>query len=75
MTDTVDLATERAEIARQSAIAQHNRRQWRALLRPDNPNCANCGDEIPALRRRAVPGARLCVDCQNLAERQRRVGL
>ena len=30
--------------------------------------CAECGDEIPEARRRAVPGVRLCVECQSAAE-------
>ncbi len=27
-------------------------------------DCAECGEEIPAARRRALPGVRLCVPCQ-----------
>ncbi|WP_058909986.1 DksA/TraR family C4-type zinc finger protein [Entomohabitans teleogrylli] len=26
--------------------------------------CAQCGEEIPAARRSAIPGVRLCVRCQ-----------
>ena len=33
-------------------------------------HCVECGEEIPAARRRALPGARTCVACQ--AERDRR---
>ncbi len=28
-------------------------------------NCVECGEEIPAARRRALPGARTCVQCQS----------
>jgi phage/conjugal plasmid C-4 type zinc finger TraR family protein len=28
-------------------------------------NCVECGKEIPEARRIAVPGVRLCVDCQS----------
>jgi phage/conjugal plasmid C-4 type zinc finger TraR family protein len=28
-------------------------------------HCLECGEEIPAARRRAVPGARTCVTCQS----------
>ena len=28
-------------------------------------HCAECGEEIPAARRQAVPGARTCVACQS----------
>lgn len=27
--------------------------------------CVECGDEIPEARRRALPGARTCVQCQS----------
>lgn len=30
--------------------------------------CAECGDEIPEKRRQAMPGCRLCVDCQQARE-------
>lgn len=26
--------------------------------------CAECGESIPDARRRALPGVRLCIDCQ-----------
>ncbi len=26
--------------------------------------CAECGEEIPEKRRRALPGVKLCLDCQ-----------
>ncbi len=28
-------------------------------------HCIECGDEIPAARRLALPGARTCIDCQS----------
>ena len=33
-------------------------------------HCANCGTEIPDARRQAVPGVRLCVQCQAEADEQ-----
>lgn len=30
--------------------------------------CAECGDPIPEARRKAVPGVRLCVACQQEAD-------
>ena len=27
--------------------------------------CIECGEEIPEARRRALPGARTCIDCQS----------
>jgi phage/conjugal plasmid C-4 type zinc finger TraR family protein len=32
-------------------------------------HCADCGAEIPAARRDAVPGVRLCVACQEIYDR------
>jgi phage/conjugal plasmid C-4 type zinc finger TraR family protein len=31
---------------------------------PGLKHCLSCGDEIPALRRSAIPGTRYCIDCQ-----------
>ena len=33
-------------------------------------DCAECGEPIPEARRKALPGAKLCVECQS--ERDRR---
>ncbi len=32
-------------------------------------HCAKCGEEIPAARRDAVPGVRLCLPCQEAEDR------
>lgn len=34
-------------------------------------HCTSCGDEIPEARRRALPGAHTCIDCQS--DRDQRV--
>lgn len=31
---------------------------------PGLANCEECGEPIPAARRKAVPGVRLCIECQ-----------
>jgi len=36
--------------------------------------CERCGHEIPEARRRVIPGVRLCVECQTIAEFRQRVG-
>ncbi len=33
-------------------------------------NCGECGAKIPAARREAVPGVRLCVNCQAEHDKQ-----
>jgi len=30
--------------------------------------CAQCGEQIPAARRAALPGVRLCVQCQSASD-------
>ncbi len=32
---------------------------------PGRADCEECGEPIPEARRRALPGVRLCVDCQS----------
>ena len=31
---------------------------------PGRADCEECGEPIPEARRKAVPGVRLCIDCQ-----------
>ena len=33
-------------------------------------HCLECGEEIPAARRRAVPGVRTCIECQSDRDRR-----
>jgi phage/conjugal plasmid C-4 type zinc finger TraR family protein len=37
---------------------------------PGLSHCAACGDEIPEARRTALPGVRLCVTCQQAADKE-----
>ena len=34
------------------------------------PHCESCGNEIPQARREAMPGVRLCVQCQSEQDKQ-----
>ena len=36
---------------------------------PGLTHCAECGTEIPQLRRDAIPGVRLCLSCQDTQDR------
>lgn len=62
---------EQIEISTAEAVA-------RARLRASRPYavsaafCADCDEPIPEARRRAVPGVRLCIDCQTGQDRARR---
>ena len=33
-------------------------------------HCEECGETIPLARREAIPGVRLCLDCQEVEDRQ-----
>jgi len=37
---------------------------------PSLTHCEECGEAIPEARRQAVPGVRLCVDCQAEVDRE-----
>jgi phage/conjugal plasmid C-4 type zinc finger TraR family protein len=37
---------------------------------PGLTHCADCGAEIPERRRKAIPGVRLCVPCQEAEDKE-----
>jgi phage/conjugal plasmid C-4 type zinc finger TraR family protein len=37
---------------------------------PSLESCAECGARIPEARREAIPGVRLCLSCQEAADRK-----
>ena len=53
-----------ASVADAVALARSRRPTGESLR-----DCEECGEEIPAARREAVPGVRLCIACQ--AEREK----
>ena len=69
--DIWDRATAKEEQDREDAIARARARAPRGVSRE---RCANavCGQEIPEERRRAIPGVRFCVECQQLNEKKER---
>lgn len=48
---------------------EHARKQLEAQG-PTATHCDECGEAIPERRREAIPGVRLCVECQSLADEQ-----
>jgi len=64
--DEIDRAQERDEFFRELALSQ--RRGGVTPPETTATHCFECGEEIPEGRRRAVPGARLCVSCQEARE-------
>lgn len=47
-----------------------NRAKSRIAEGPSLTHCAECGVEIPEARRAAVRGVRLCLSCQDTADRE-----
>ena len=68
MSDVIDVANDHADYLLQVSIAQHQRRT--AGQATSAEFCEACGDDIPQARRVAVPGCKLCIDCQQLRERR-----
>ncbi|MGZ2365321.1 TraR/DksA family transcriptional regulator [Citrobacter freundii] len=60
MADIIDTAAEIEELQRNAALSAHrlNRNAVSA------EHCAECGEDIPAPRRAAVPGRQTCAECQ-----------
>lgn len=53
-----------------NAVADVRRQLEKQAAQESAKECDDCGDEIPEKRRMVVPGVRLCVHCQTLAERR-----
>ena len=53
-----------------NAIANVRRQLAQQASQPSLTHCEECGEEIPVKRQELVPGCRLCVYCQQLAERR-----
>ncbi len=51
----------------EASVAEELERM-RAKARPSGESlteCAECGEAIPEARRKALPGVKLCIDCQS----------
>ena len=60
--DIFDQAQAVDEQLREAALSARQASQTRE---PGTMECIDCGDEIPTLRRQAMPSCRRCIDCQN----------
>ena len=65
MSDVADEAMIRERLYLRVALANAT---TRCNAQPSALFCEECGGPIPEARRRAVPGCRLCRDCQEGAE-------
>lgn len=53
----------------QQAISEVRQQLEKQRQRPSAEECEQCGEDIPAARRKAVPGVQLCIYCQTKLER------
>jgi phage/conjugal plasmid C-4 type zinc finger TraR family protein len=80
MADDMDRVQAVNEWWQEECLAEHRRRKESGVrskeqnLTPHSSPltvCEDCGEEIPEKRRRAVPGCRRCIDCQEKLENRR----
>ena len=64
MADKADIANDLLEQRMAGAMERCRLPETRA----DNEGCEECGDEIPADRRKAAPWATTCIECQSIRE-------
>lgn len=69
--DEIDNDQEFNEKLLENFIANARSKQYVALS-PSSSICDDCGNIIPEKRRQLLPGVRLCVDCQLIAEKAKR---
>ena len=63
--DKADIAGDLIEESTAANIAK----QTQAIQPVNNtPDCLECGEEIPAARREALPGCAHCIECQQLLD-------
>lgn len=52
-----------------NAVANVQKQLAAQRAQPTLMDCLECGEPIAELRRRALPGVQLCIDCQTRSER------
>lgn len=62
--DQIDVSTQEAIARVRAAMPQ--------FAGESAGECVECGEEIPESRRKALPGVKLCVDCQTARDQTRR---
>ena len=71
--DTADRAAEREQFLRDDALArQAIRAAADRALGTQPARCCECSLTIPVARRRALPGVKRCIDCQEITDLMRR---
>ena len=68
MADEADIANDDVEMALSAALAKRVQYSGESAR-----HCQDCGDKIPAGRRRSLPGVTTCAECQTVREREARL--
>lgn len=66
MADEADLAQEYTELERTNALLAVKK----IVTGKGRKKCIDCGEPIPAMRRKIIPWSLRCVECQEIFERQ-----
>ena len=69
MTDIIDQACDLEQKMREFWLLRQKEQESAA---PSAQECEECGEIIHEARREAVPGCRLCIDCQRIEEQRQR---
>ena len=64
MTDDADRSVERDSFIESQREEARRQAREAAAARGSAAECHECGNAIPKGRQRAIPGVRLCVECQ-----------
>jgi phage/conjugal plasmid C-4 type zinc finger TraR family protein len=56
-----------------NAIARVQQELAKARTQETLSECEECGNDIPKERQQAVPGVRLCIECQNVNEKIKKI--
>ena len=70
MSDIADIAGEEQELRDEATADRLAREQAARESQQGSEYCVECGFDIPAARRDAMPWVTRCVPCQNFVDRQ-----
>ena len=65
--------TDQFDLAQELVLAEHERNQAKAIMpKPTRPSATRCecGERIPAARRKLMQGVQTCIECQKLNEKE-----
>ncbi len=58
-----------------NAVAEVQKKLAKQRSQPSLEECEECGEEIPEARRIASPGCTMCITCQEISEKKKRLNI